>query len=296
MYSLISIRTMFFSSSNNACASALASSCFAYAGRTQEEERPDRTVPDLRIPARRNAGSHRKPSQPLHPDRSRAHAMISSRCKQLRTRSPSISLETGMPVQRATMRAISSSRYRVAQQRAVALGDFGPSLPASCQLFLQLRQYDRTCSSAASGPGRTDSAPARNLTAHCLQSADAKLLHSAQSSCFSVSQRACIRVQTVRAVSRQLFLNDTQAFAGELRLSSFFSAASSICVLHDATANVHPIPVGMDSISARSGRTRFIDQIDGLVRQETIGDVTVGQRRSGDRSPDRGFSPRDKTS
>ena len=164
--------------------------------------------------------------------------------------------------------------HLVAQQRAVALGFLGDLLLVG-QLFLKLRQLavfqlgGAIQIIIALGFG--------DFAAHMLDFL-AELLHLADG-VFLVFPPRLHGVKLLAHIG-QLFLNDAQALTRE-RVVLLFERGLLDFMLHDAAAHVvqllrHGIHLGAN------GRTGLIHQVDGLIRQKTIRNIAIGERRGGD--------------
>ena len=267
MYSLISMRTMFFSSSNRHSASALASSVLP----TPVGPR-NRKLPMGRFSSAMPARERRMASLTFCTASSWPMTRLcstSGRCRSF-SRSLSISLATGMPVQRAMIFAISSS---VTRSRTKAR--LGAGLLGLCLLGLQLLlQRGRRPYFSSAARFRSYSRSARAMSAFTC-SISSRSFCTLPMSAFSFSQRALMSLNCSRIADSSFCSAARRSFE---RLSvSFFRAASSISWLHDLAATARPARPGHGVHLGADQGAGLVHQVDGLVRQETVGDVAVGE-------------------
>ena len=238
MYSDISIRTILRSSSNNAWATALASSVFPTPVGPKNRKEPIGRSGSW-MPAREriiaSATFRTASSWPIT-----LWCSVLSRCSNF-SRSPSIRRVTGMPVQRPTMRAISSSVTLSRSSVAFWVLPFSSKF-ASC-----------FCSSG-SLPYFNAAALSRSYSRSASSIWDPTCSISSRSFCtcpidvFSFSQRAFISWNCSR-ISVSSFWISAKCSADK-RLFSFFNAASSIscCIIfREISSN----SAGIESISVR---------------------------------------------
>ena len=187
-----------------------------------------------------------------------------------------------MPVQRATISRNFFLGHRVPQQasnpfpaRAIC------SSSASC--FCRLGQSRRTAAQPALFSIRR-CCSASSISRAWLLDLLAQLLHAADGVLF-VLPLGLHRVERL-ALLGQLLLQFVQAAALDSSSSSFLRAASSICScmisrLMSSSSLRHGVHLRADHGAG------LVHQVDGLVRQETVGDVAVGKawpRQSAPRS------------
>ena len=196
----------------------------------------------------------------------------SSRCSSFSI-SPSSSFVTGTPVQRLTTAAMSSSPTSSLTQLVglVAVGGV-----ASCGLELSSRARGACRTSARRpGSGRTAARPARSRCFVCsiCSRSSADLLDR-------LLLGLPLRLQGVGVGLQvgQLLLQLRRAGPCDAGSVSFLSASRSIssCITRRLISSSS---VGMRvDLGAQLGR-RLVHQVDGLVRQEAVGDVAVRQHR-----------------
>ena len=78
----------------------------------------------------------------------------------------------------------------------------------------------------------------------------------------------------------ELLLQNSQAFAGE-GVVLLLEGSLLDLMLHDAAADVVEL-LGHGVHLRANGGAGLVDEVDGLVRQEAVGDIAVGERRGGD--------------
>jgi hypothetical protein len=182
------------------------------------------------------------------------------------SRSPSSIFETGMPVQRETTSATSSSVTLLRSSvRSVVLS----AACACCSCFSSSgsgRTAARTCAS-----DHRRAAPPRDRASGCsisplIAAAPCREAFSA----FQISSRS--------ANSRSMRRSALQQFQLLLRslVLSFFTASRSILSWISAGRAIHRLGLGVD-LHADAAR-RLVDQVDGLVRQLAVGDVALDRR------------------
>ena len=239
MYSLMSMRTMLFSSSKSACANAFASSVLPTPVGPRNRKLPMGFVGSFR-PARvrRIASATAVTASSCPMTRS---CRISSRWSSF-SRSPSISFATGMPVHRATMRAISSSVTRSRRRPSLLPSSLAFSAASSSSFSLgslpyfssaaRFRSYSR---SAFSISALSCSISPRSFCTFLIAS-------------FSFSHFALSFANSSR--SRASSLRISARCSAESLSFSLVSAASSIssCMMR---REISSSSVGMESISVR---------------------------------------------
>ena len=176
-----------------------------------------------------------------------------------------------MPVQRATMRAISSSVTR-SRSRLDSFSWPRPFSPRLSSCILQLRQL-AVLQFAGLGHSRRYGLPFQSPP-WCF-STSARRLCTLSTAFFSFSHWAFIAVEAV-AEFGHLLLQSSQALLGKL-VGLLLQGRFLNLQLDDAGGSISSSSAGIESISVRDHGAGFIHQVDGLIRQETVGDIAVGQ-------------------
>ena len=198
----------------------------------------------------------------------------SSRCSSFCT-SPSISWLTGMPVQRATTSAMSSSSTSSFIRR-VPPSRLGERLFFGCELASPARAASPYLSSAT------------RFRSYCRS---AFSISSLVSSMRRAQRRAAGRwrpspLPSGRAARRRRRCSSASSFSSfssrprEALSVSFFSASRSISSCMTRRDDLVELGRHRVDLGAQLGR-RLVDQVDGLVGQEAVGDVAVRQHRRG---------------
>ena len=218
---------------------------------------------------------------------------MSSRCSSF-SRSPSISLATGMPVQRgddAGDLLLGHACRAAGRSRSCALVPRPFRLPRASSSASAGRPY---CSARGLFVGRNRAGPASISALRCSISAVMRLdLFDGCSS--RLSQLAFMLVEAVLAARQAPAVSFSSRSSRELvvlLLQRPFPRSRS-CMMRAAQV----VQLRRHGVDLRADHgAGLVDQVDGLVGQEAVGDVAVGQRRRGDERVDRGSSRRGKTS
>ena len=261
---------MFFSSSNNAVTAPWPART-ANARRAKEEERTDRPVRVL------DAGT--------------AAVDTSQTFSTAFILTDNALVERIIQMQQFLTLAFHQFGNRMPVQRATIRGRFLPRSPcraaACCRSWLPQRSSPVQPALLEAAAACRISARRRDSNHNCaLASRDFAAstgFISSRSFCtlpmefFSFSHRAFMALNCSRI--GQLFLNDAQR--SRARHVLLLRAGLLDFMLHDAAAHVvqllrHGIHLGAN------GRTGLIHQVDGLIRQKTIRNIAIGERRGGD--------------
>ena len=198
----------------------------------------------------------------------------SLRCSSFCT-SPSSSFVTGMCVQRLTTLAMSSSSTSSLMSRAppcVAAKLASPALELAFQFGeLAVLEFGRLAQVVLRArPARSRAWSARSARAPSLQLAAPPV--------FSVCHCGLERVGLgLESASSFFSLSSRSRGGGVLFL---LQRLAFDLQLHDAGAASHPARPAWIDLGAQLGRG-LVDQVDGLVRQKTVGDVAIRHDRGG---------------
>ena len=143
-----------------------------------------------------------------------------------------------------------------------------------CQLLLQLRQL-----AILIFGGLVQIIGAFGLFDLCIDLLNflAQLLHFADGLLFVFP--LCLHFLELGAQVRQFLLDVLQMLLRQ-RVGVLFQGRFLDFMLHDLAGNL--IQLGRHGVDLRADHgARFVHQVDGLIRQETVGNIAVGERRRG---------------